>query len=512
MGAEKLALIEEEQPEEIGDSLTTLKKTLTDEIIIAICGQLGTNLKLVTKNLEDILRGDYAYEVEIINLSEFLNITITSRNNEYERIVEGMKLGNELRENHSTHILADYAISEISKSRFKETEQKNIDKVKFNSRRKCFIINSLKHPEEYELLREVYGSTLYLLGVFSPYEDRENTLKKSFKRQYHCKIQELINRDTGEDLQTGQKVEDVFVYSDYFIRTYEKDEKLETRLETFLNLIFDYKINTPTIEERAMYQASSASVNSACLSRQVGACITDKKGNILATGWNEVPSANGGVYQDGQSNDYRCFKYKECTNSKKKESINDKIISSLINEEIIKEEQKKKVYEILKDKNNGLKNLIEFARSIHAEMHAIIIGSQKTGDKMIGGKLFCTTYPCHNCARHIVLAGIKEVYYIEPYRKSLCLELHSDAITEKESDKDDKVKILMYEGVAPKMFMKFYQSIKDDRKEKVKNDEDRRDLSPKHRISLRALHEKEGISVKYLEEKNLIKNLIKNDE
>jgi len=503
MGAEKLAQKTDTYLQtHIQDSYTTLEKTLTDEIVIALCGQLGTNLSLVAKNIQDILRDNYGYETEIINLSTFLDIG--KQKDEYSRIVKGMNEGNKLRKEHSPQILADFAISEIAKSRVRETDKSSLNKEKFSSRRKCFIINSLKHHKEYEQLRSVYGSTLYLLGIFSPFEDRRKYLEDKFSSKYHNKIGNLIDRDTGEDIQTGQEVEKVFENSDYFIRTYRADDKIKKRIETFIDLIFDYGFNTPTIEERAMYQAASASANSACLSRQVGACITDKNGHILSLGWNEVPCAGGGVYHIASKNDARCFKKKECANSKRKDIISSKIIESLVKERIISEEQKEKTANIINDKNNGLKNLIEFARSIHAEMHAIIIGSQKTGDKMVDGKLFCTTYPCHNCARHIVLSGIKEVYYIEPYRKSLCMDLHPDSITESENDKTGKVKILMYEGVAPKMYMKFYQMINDNRKGKVKNKVKRRELSPKHRISLRALHEKEGVSVKYLAEKKLI--------
>jgi deoxycytidylate deaminase len=77
--------------------------------------------------------------------------------------------------------------------------------------------------------------------------------------------------------------------------------------------------------------------------------------------------------------------------------------------------------EILQPKDNAraaaiiasskVKDLIEFSRAVHAEMHAILLGNQMNGDRVKGGKLFCTTYPCHSCARHIVAAGIKEVYY-----------------------------------------------------------------------------------------------------
>lgn len=489
----------------IQDSYETLQKTYTDEIIIAICGQLGTDLRLIVKNLTDSLKNDFAYEVETISLSKMIfNISNEEEpTDEFSRINKGMDLGNNLRNKYNKHILADFAIAEISKSRLQETSTENIRLERFSSRRKCFIINSLKNPEEYRHLRLVYGSTLYLLGVFSPYDDRVKFLQEKFKREDYGKIGEIINRDTGEDIQFGQKVEDVFIESDYFIRTYRNDTTISHRIDRFLNLLFDYQINTPKPEERAMYHAASAAASSACLSRQVGACITDSKGEILSVGWNEVPCAGGGVYESNENgeNDCRCYKNKKCANSSKKQSMKDDIIRLLKSNDLINLENENKISDILELK---LKGLIEFARSIHAEMHAIVIGSQKTGDKMKNGKLFCTTYPCHNCARHIVLAGISEIYYIEPYRKSLCIELHSDALTEQEQDNSGKVKILMYEGVAPKMFMKFYQLTTDNRKNKVTDGDNRNNLSPKHRISLRALNQKEAISVKFLEQKKLI--------
>ena len=88
-------------------------------------------------------------------------------------------------------------------------------------------------------------------------------------------------------------------------------------------------------------------------------------------------------------------------------------------------------------------------------MHAIIQGAITTGDKLLNSKLFCTTYPCHNCARHIVAAGIKEVYYIEPYVKSLCLTLHDDSMTERDDSKG-KVKILIFDGISPNRYLSFF--------------------------------------------------------
>ena len=99
-----------------------------------------------------------------------------------------------------------------------------------------------------------------------------------------------------------------------------------------------------------------------------------------------------------------------------------------------------------------LRGLIEFSRSIHAEMHAILSAARSNGSKISGGKLFVTTYPCHACARHIIAAGIQEVLYIEPYRKSLAMKLHDDAISESETAGVGFVRVLPYDGVAPSKY------------------------------------------------------------
>ncbi len=138
-------------------------------------------------------------------------------------------------------------------------------------------------------------------------------------------------------------------------------------------------------------------------------------------------------------------------------------------------------------------------------MHAIIIGSQLTGNKMIGGNLFCTTYPCHNCARHIVLSGIKNIYYIEPYKKSLGITLHQDSLTEDETD-ETKVRILLYDGVAPRRYLDFFSINSEDRKTddgKIKKVNLKKAV-PKARLSLQAIPELENQAIHALHECGLI--------
>jgi deoxycytidylate deaminase len=104
-----------------------------------------------------------------------------------------------------------------------------------------------------------------------------------------------------------------------------------------------------------------------------------------------------------------------------------------------------------------VKDLIEFSRAVHAELHAILGAGRVAGDRVVNGRLFVTTYPCHSCARHIVAAGVSEVYYIEPYRKSLATRLHPDALSESVEDVG-KVRILQFDGVAPRRFIDLFEA------------------------------------------------------
>jgi hypothetical protein len=55
-----------------------------------------------------------------------------------------------------------------------------------------------------------------------------------------------------------------------------------------------------------------------------------------------------------------------------------------------------------------------------------------------------------------VAAGIKEVYFIEPYKKSLATHLHGDAVTEDEQAAD-KVRFIPFDGVAPTRYLNLFR-------------------------------------------------------
>jgi deoxycytidylate deaminase len=488
-----------EEIESKGSSREKVQRTYTDLLVIGLCAPIGSIKENVKTSLKKKLENQYGYEVEIIKISDFIrefyNKPVKRKKGKtlgYSELLHKIEGGNYLRSNYKNYsILAEFAITKIHHDRnaFSGGNDENpIDTKELKNKRICYIIDSLKNLEEIKLLRSIYRDLFYLFSIFSPRNERDDYLKKQ-KDLSPSESTDIIETDEYENDTFGQDVRNSFIEADFFVRASKANKKnLKKNIERYLNLIFESNIVTPLPHETAMYQAQSAAGNSACLSRQVGASITDSNLNILSKGWNDVPKFGGGLYDDSISTDNRCKLKKYCSNDQKKDLLTSDILNSIkkIPElESLSDEKFEQIKEIVR--KSSLKNLIEFSRSVHAEMHAIINGSQLTGSVMRGGYLFCTTYPCHNCARHIVAAGISSVYYIEPYKKSLCLDLHGDSMTEDENEKN-KVKILIYDGVAPRRFLSFF-SMENERKNKTGKMiiVDKHQKSPKNRISLQAL-------------------------
>lgn len=202
-----------------------------------------------------------------------------------------------------------------------------------------------------------------------------------------------------------------------------------------------------------MHSAGGEALRSACLSRQVGAVILSQKGEQIGQGCNDVPKFGGGVYSsDDEQSDHRCYKWRGgiCHNDDRKNRLYSQIASEIKSNDITDIEIINSV------RRTEVKNIIEFSRAVHAEMEAIISVARLGNGSTLDATLYCTTFPCHNCARHIVVSGIKRVYYIEAYPKSLALKLHDDAISTTESDSEKKVLFLQYEGISPKSFERVF--------------------------------------------------------
>lgn len=112
-------------------------------------------------------------------------------------------------------------------------------------------------------------------------------------------------------------------------------------------------------------------------------------------------------------------------------------------------------------KEAGIANIIEFGRIVHAEMTAITDAARR-GLPLFGATLYCTTFPCHMCARHILASGIKRVVYIEPYPKSHAGSQYKRAIKiDNDPDVDPSaIQFDAFMGIAPRVFMPLFTKVK----------------------------------------------------
>jgi deoxycytidylate deaminase len=139
----------------------------------------------------------------------------------------------------------------------------------------------------------------------------------------------------------------------------------------------------------------------------------------------------------------------------RRSGISEGIAKQLANSGLLKSgTTQKEIRELLR--GNEVDDLTEFSRAVHAEMEAILAVAREGKHSLVGATLYTTTYPCHNCARHIVAAGISSVIYIEPYKKSLAIALHNDAISEDPED-NKRVVFRQYDGIAPQHYLTLFK-------------------------------------------------------
>lgn len=379
-------------------------------------------------------------------------------------LINKMDAGDHVREIAGNDAVACMAIEMIGKFR-KEADGKTL----------AYLIDSLKHPAEIRRLRQLYGRSFYVLGLYSSQKKRRESLVTRLKvKNEDPVLDEIMNRDKDGGIKHGQNVQQTFPLCDLFVDV-DDHKKSQELISRFVELIFGNTFHTPTREEYCMFHAQAAALRSADLGRQVGAVIATKDADIVALGTNEVPKYGGGQFwPDEKIPDHRDWKSGEDWNDKKKkELLNDLLdrmrrlgklngsaeddstfVNQVFSEEIPKEMKGAKLLDI-----------IGFFRSVHGETSAII-DAAKRGVAVAGHHMFVTAFPCHECARHIVAAGIEKVFYIEPYPKSLAADQYPDVICVPGESGTllNHVEFEPFVGVAPRLYGNLFTGL--ERKDK----------------------------------------------
>ena len=215
-----------------------------------------------------------------------------------------------------------------------------------------------------------------------------------------------------QDVPSSIENADIFINNNLINESRLPNKTLTWAIVRNISLIMFPGLLLPTPEERCMQIAFSAKCNSGCLSRQVGAVVTDKNYNILSIGWNDVPCGDiscarknlvdvckledESAYSDYELHDKSFrerltrFNYRDADLGKKLRGLPARYC--------------------FKDLHQEQKNPMR-SRSMHAEEKALAL----CGDRAEGGNLFTTSSPCEMCSKNAKNHQIKNIYYIEVY-------------------------------------------------------------------------------------------------
>lgn len=450
-----------------------------DELFIGIVKAIGTELKYIDNELRDLLHLA-GYQVVEINLAKYLpELEPKSiKKKSYEYFNQKMNGGNTLRETFGGDFLALRGVEEIAQTRdgiFASTHSKG-ERLRY-----AYLIDDIVHPEEVHTLRAIYGPHLFLVSVYQDENIRRKNLLEKLQgngnradEKLKGLVNELMRRDRGAMAESHHiSIDKTFHLGDVFIdvgnpkrRKHAKHEGEKealaanepkvglstSTLRRMFEQIFSGTRHEPSKHEVAMSYAHTAALRSGSLARRVGAAIVTPDGTVLATGYNEVAAPGGGQYpvqrNDGVELDARDGQYTpHLENFELDEKYgydsNDLIKYQIFEDLIAKLKKIKQIPETVEAwdlidadtsgpegrilRSADLFDVVEYSRTVHAEMSALM-SALRHGVSVRGCYLYTTTFPCHECARHIVAAGIDRVVYQEPYPKSRVKALHEDSI------------------------------------------------------------------------------------
>lgn len=329
------------------------------------------------------------------------------------------------------------------------------------------VIDSLRNSLEIMFFKERY-SAFYMLAT----KDVLNNARERVDFRLKKKVKDSIDRndlidklfklddieyktnDFSEGNFSSPDVENCIQKSDYHIFNLRKNQldnyqqstaidaneflTREEQLIKFVALILQPGLITPSSIERSMQMANSAKLNSGCISRKVGAVITDENFYVMAMGWNDVAKGHtpcnlrsvedylGGSatltdnvhysdFEKGIVSSLSNYKYKNKKPGNFKEAIVDYFEENLEkNRNDLKGKNCSFCFKTIHNYYEGEANQVH-TRSLHAEENAMLQITKNGGQGVFSGNLFTTASPCELCSKKAYQLGIKKIYFIDPY-------------------------------------------------------------------------------------------------
>lgn len=451
------------------------------EAFIALIAPIGINLDQVVDALSQAL-GTIKYRTNPIHLTDIFRENEhwydIKYSNEVERYEQYIKAGDELcKESGRKDVLALYGIARLYNS-----PRGGLDDLPSGV---VHIFRQIKRVEEIAALNEVYGRNVLFVSCYAPQNDRgDNLVNKMLKTERgttKTKLKshalEIIAKDEEErEDPFGQRIVECYPKANYVLDC-SNHACLVRSANRFVEIFFGAPFVSPNRDEYASYLANAASYRSLDLSRQVGAAIFGKDGEVVSLGCNEVPRAGGGTYWGDDDHDFRDYAVGYDSNQKVREDMASDALLSLKKKGWLAAD----IAQLHPDDmvrlafcegvapgpwtQSMIKDVIEFGRMVHAEMNALA-DAARFRRSTAGTTLYCTTMPCHMCTKLIIAAGVERVVYLQPYSKSLVEELYPDSVAIDEHPKAKRVVFETLKGVTPNGFKRAFH-----KRDKRKNDD-----------------------------------------
>ncbi len=336
------------------------------------------------------------------------------------------------------------------------------------------VIDSLKNSLELMYFKEKF-SGFYMVAVNKGEKERERFLLS--KEDYIVKhVPEILRLDNTEykpsDFNSGKfgspDTANCIQKSDYHIFHTDMPAKsfagyqqtLDYQLVKLLSLIAHPGLITPTALERTMQIAFNAKYNSGCISRQVGAVITNQSFVVKSIGWNDV-AENQMPCKLRKLTDLVSDKSEGLFSEYEKNGGDFQVAGSF--KELAKKDVEKAnlkalngrhcafCFKSLQNAYEGEKNQVH-TRSLHAEENAMMQITKHGGRGLKGGILFTTASPCELCSKKAFQLGITKVYYIDPYPGIATTHTLKNGI-----DHKNQPDLIMFRGAVGRAYHKLYE-------------------------------------------------------
>jgi deoxycytidylate deaminase len=451
--------------------MSHLRHSDTPELVVGLVGPIGVDMNAVQRALEGALRR-VEYTPHTIHLTRELPSIFPHLQKEASKTYnEKISLVNKLRtDTKRADILAMLSILKICEIR--ATLNKDDPKVSEDQApsspipSNAFIIRQLKREEEISLLKRIYGRRFVQVSVTVSEATQLSRVSQIVAAEspgllfddQRRSAEGLIQTDQNEDSDDyGQRLSDTFQYGDVFVNG-DSEATLSADINRFIDGLFGSNFISPTVDEFGSYMAKAASLRSIDMSRQVGAAILTENGDIVSVGCNEVPKSGGGNYWCTDENPQRDMDRKLEANKLATSQIIRNFVDTIHKHGSLNTSPE----DLMSDpkfqdliKSSLISDITEFGRMTHAEM-AALTDAARLGRSVFGATIYVTTFPCHNCAKHLVAAGVKRIVYIEPYPKSRALILHDDALT-KDQTRKDFVVLSHFHGISPRRYRDIFE-------------------------------------------------------